>query len=290
MKRLSINIIGCGKLGTTIGRLLNHTNTAVILGIINQRVTSAQAAVKSIGTGTAYTSVSELPAANVYLICTPDDVITSVARELYQKANLPDDAIIAHTSGVYSSDILRSHDTTSYAVASIHPIRSFISASDNHMTLAGTHCALEGDPRARDILSHLFQQLGATLFTIDKKNKTLYHAASVLANNYLVTLHDHATHCFTQAGLDITFAKALASELMQSALTNLANTAHSSALTGPLQRGDVGTVKAHVAALGMQDTLAESAHLYKTLGIATLRLTLHTPEVLTQLKDVLEKH
>lgn len=285
---LTLNIIGAGKLGTTIARIINCFEAANILGICNQHMESAQTAVQRIGAGTAYATLNELPPAQLYLICTPDDAIADIAKSLHASGRMPHDAVLAHTSGVHNSAILKASGQQTHAIASIHPIRSFSATSERLSSLTGTYCALEGDHDACERLSDLFKSLGAQMFYIDKRHKTIYHAASVMANNYLVTLHAHATQCFAQSGLDLGLSAELVSQLMRGALSNIDAVSHRQALTGPIQRGDVNTVSAHVQALTNHETLTDSAHLYEILGLATLALTTHDVTLIARFTDILQ--
>jgi len=147
----------------------------------------------------------------------------------------------------------------------------------------GTYCAFEGDKKALDILSPLLKAIDAQLFLIEKKDKPLYHAASVLASNYLITLSAMASECYSKASLSEELSEDITLALMTQALTKVRALGPRKALTGPMERADRDTLKKHLIAL---EAFPELTDIYKSLGKATLTLTGHNnalKKTLTQL-------
>jgi predicted short-subunit dehydrogenase-like oxidoreductase (DUF2520 family) len=105
---LTINIIGCGKLGKTIGKLIIEHNAGKALGIVNSSLKSGKIASEYIGQGVAFENIHELPSADLYLITTKDDLIEEIANKLSVTNALNPGAIILHCSGSLSSDTKRS--------------------------------------------------------------------------------------------------------------------------------------------------------------------------------------
>ena len=128
--------------------------------------------------------------------------------------------------------------------------------------------------------------MGGIVFTINKDAKSLYHAAAVIANNYLVTLHYHAYQAFKEAGLDDKIAHKIVSDLMKETFSKLNHYTHQKALTGPTQRGDVQTVKKHVNVLS---SFPMTCKIYKTLGLGTLALTPHNEDKKNSIQEIFEK-
>lgn len=277
-KKPSINIIGCGKLGKTIAKLLSINELAMIGGILNSSAASTQEAVRVVGAGTPCLSIQDLPEADITLIATRDDAVSDIAEALVQQGKIASGSIVFHCSGSLTADVLSTARVKGAYLASLHPIKSFANPDQAVATFAGTYCAIEGDGTAVSQLTTLFQALSATVISIDPAQKSIYHAGGVMANNYLVTLHHHATSCYTNAGIDETTAKHIVSMLMKDALNNLDNLNHSNALTGPLQRGDVKTVSKHIDALSLVEDLKQTKELYLSLGKKTIALTHHTDD------------
>ena len=276
----TINIIGCGKLGKTIAKLFTINSVGQILGIVNSTIESSAEAARYVGQGAAFASIKELPAADIYFITTRDGYIKKVCEELVAAKNLKKGAIIVHCSGALSSNELDIAKTLGCLIASVHPVRSFADPDMSVSAFKGTICAFEGDGEVLPSMKKLFESIGGNIFMIKGENKKQYHSAIVMANNYLVTLHFHATKNLISAGVDDKTAKILISSMMLDALNNLKNLEHKKALTGPVQRGDVETIRGHLASIEDKST----RNIYATLGEGTLPLTSHAPELINELE------
>jgi predicted short-subunit dehydrogenase-like oxidoreductase (DUF2520 family) len=279
-----INFIGCGRLGKSLATLFKKNKVALISGIVNTSYKSAVDAVNFIGQGTAYNHIHELPPASIYFITTRDDVIQTTFDKLVAADIIPNGAAIVHCSGSLTSSILSKSKKRHYYIASIHPIKSFATPEDSVKNFTGTYCSIEGDSTILPTLKNLFAQIGAHVFSINKKHKNIYHAAGVLANNYLVTLHYHALACYKAAGIHEKTAKAIVSMLMGDTLNKLNKLAHKNALTGPIQRGDAQTVKNHLHSLEGHPLIE---NIYASLGRATIPLTKHSENTLLELNKIL---
>lgn len=283
----TINIIGCGKLGKSIGKLLSNSQTVEIKGIVNTTLASAEKARDYIGNGTAYSTINELPLADIYLIATKDSAIKEIAAQLTVEKLIPEQAILIHCSGSLSSDELKIAKDSQFHAVSIHPIKSFASPDQAVSTFKGTYCAIEGDHQAIAMLTPLFEDIGGIVFPIDKKNKKIYHAGGVMANNYLVTLHYYATQCYLAAGIDKEIAKKIVSMLMQDGLSNIDKLPHDKALTGPIQRGDIHTIQQHLSALDTPCIAEKTKALYVMLGQGTVEFTSHQSDIKKTLRESL---
>jgi predicted short-subunit dehydrogenase-like oxidoreductase (DUF2520 family) len=281
---LTINFIGCGRLGRIIARLFVLQKAGTVLGITNTSLQSAQSAVDFIGQGTAVEVVEKLPEAMVYFIATRDDCVRDTCEQLVALKRLKRNTVIIHCSGALFVDVLNSAKNAGCLIANVHPIKSFANPETSVHAFAGTYCAFDGDEEALPYVKQLFEAIGGQIFKINQENKKLYHAAMVMANNYLVTLHYHATQNLMASGIDETIAKTLASNLMIDALNNLQSLDHASALTGPLQRGDLQTIENHLNALKNNPL---TRHIYTSLGKGTLTLTNHPSSIKAKLNELL---
>ncbi|MCW5588650.1 MAG: DUF2520 domain-containing protein [Legionellales bacterium] len=262
-------IIGAGRLGKTLGRLIVSKKLGTLLGIHNQTLESANRAIEFIGEGQAYQSISTLPSCNIIFITTNDDAIEACVTQLASSKQLAPNTIVLHCSGSLSSTILTPLKTQSVFIASAHPIRSVADPQRSMLNYEGTFCALEGDEQALMRLTDLFTAFGSIPFRISAATKHLYHAGTVFASNYLVTLFNTSLTCLVNAGIESSVAQRIVLNLMQGTLQNLAAAKHPhEALTGPLMRGDIETIKAHLAALS-----PSLKHFYQALGLITLEMT-----------------
>ena len=107
MEKISVNFIGCGKLGKAIALLLETNEVANVVGILNSSLQSAQAAAKEVGVDCAFDNFKALPQADIYFITTKDDLIEQTTAKLLSEASLKEGAIVLHCSGSLSSDVLK---------------------------------------------------------------------------------------------------------------------------------------------------------------------------------------
>lgn len=266
---MRINVIGAGKLGKTIAKLLYTYSNCKILGICNRSTKSALDAISFIGEGNAYESISDLPPAEITIISTPDDMIQNCCTELSESKNLLKNSIVFHCSGSLSSSILQPVKSAGCYILSIHPMRSFANPNISFESFKGTFCAIEGDEEAKKTVSNLFDMFNGVVYSISGENKALYHAAGSIASNYLVTLAHIAIDCLLETGVNEDMAYKIVVSLMRGTINNIENTTSvKSSLTGPIKRGDVETVKKHLDVLSK-----DFSSLYKSLGSETLKIS-----------------
>ena len=284
--QMRFNVIGAGRLGQNLALCLMHYGHELV-AITNHSRLSALLVIKALGTGDAVAGLIDLPAVDLTIITTPDDNIANIATELARSVSILPGSIVMHCSGVHSSDILQPLLDKGCLIASIHPLKAF-TADDIHFdALQGCSCVLEGEPGALPILTTLFTEMGASIIPISALKKSVYHAAAVMASNYVITMAGCAAALFMEAGLPAIQAKKITQDLMQNSLDNLHNASHvADALTGPLARGDVNTIYKHLNAIKSPDINA----LYRTAALATLPLTQLDNDVLMAIKEQLHNH
>ncbi|MFW6163336.1 MAG: DUF2520 domain-containing protein, partial [Planctomycetota bacterium] len=151
----------------------------------------------------------------------------------------------------------------------LHPIQTF--ARVDPTLFEGIVCTLEGDEQAMDLAAELVRRLGARPAVIGAEDKALYHAALCVACNYLVVLADAGAGLLTTAGLGEDALDALL-PLLGGTLDNLRRVGLPDALTGPISRGDVATVRAHLAQL--EARRPDLLPLYRILGRRAIDLAL----------------
>ena len=270
---LTLSCIGAGRLGQTLCHLLSQRSDISIGQIINSDQVSSQRAVDFIGCGTAAT-IDDLKQADIWLIATPDNQIESAAKQLHTSAVLKPETVIFHCSGLLPSTVLNDKNQN-LNVASVHPIHSFADPKRSIETFAGSHCAIEGSANAVTQLDALFSSLGALTFTLDSQQKSLYHAASVMACNYLVSLLEVSHQMLKEAGIDeevinSTERPSPLESLIRQTIDNYFSLGATQALTGPIARGDAETVETHLNALQQAPDAYLWNQLYSVLGKATL--------------------
>jgi predicted short-subunit dehydrogenase-like oxidoreductase (DUF2520 family) len=192
--------------------------------------------------------IEERVDADVRLLCVPDAAIADVARGL-----APGHGWIGHTSGVTPLSALDPHDRR----FGLHPLRSFTRARGAEQ-LDGARAAITSETdEAREVGVELARLLGLEPFPLAEEDRALYHAGAVIAASYLVTLQRAAAEIFREVGAPEEGIRSL----MQSVIDN------DFELTGPIARGDWGTVDRHLETLRQRKPKLEP--LYRTLAEAT---------------------
>ena len=261
----ALNLLGAGKVSRVLGRLLHTHGAFALQQVLARSHQSAAGAVAFIGAGQAADHVGAMRAAEVWMLAVTDDQISPVCATL--AALLRPGDIVFHCSGAKSSAELEAARRAGALVASVHPIRSFADPAQVAVSFGGTFCGIEGDPGALAVLVPAFEAIGARPVQIDAAAKTVYHAASVFAANYLVTIMDAALRAYQAAGIDEAVARQLAAPLAMETLENVLRLGPVAALTGPIARGDVQTVARQQAALDAWD--GATGQLYRALATAT---------------------
>lgn len=282
----TINIIGCGKVGSTLGYLLAK-NGYKIQGIVNRSLKSSRQASDFIPGSTAVISLDDLKQSDILLIATNDDQLTPVIQKLTSIPLFKNNPVVFHCSGASTSSILKPLERLGARVASIHPAMSFHHPKKNVSDFAGTVCTLEGMPEACELLKEVFLSIGAITIPIETGNKGLYHVAMVLSCNYFLTLMDTSLQLLRESGIDSCHALKILQPLMLGTWENMLESSAPEALTGPISRGDSQLVNSQLALLKAYDV--DIARAYQALGKLTLRLAQEKKELSDQCFKQLEK-
>jgi predicted short-subunit dehydrogenase-like oxidoreductase (DUF2520 family) len=153
---------------------------------------------------------------------------------------------------------------------SIHPLQSFATIQVERNPFEGIIAAVEGDEAAVERGLVIARDLGAKGLTIKTQAKTMYHASAVAASNFMVTLVDFAYNLLGVAGIEAKDAYSVLGPLIEGTLSNIKRVGPVEALTGPIVRGDVGTVADHLREIA--EKTPELVELYKVLGRHTVEI------------------
>ena len=276
-----VSIVGAGRLGTALAVALASRSYA-IRSLVARRVQRARKAATLLDGNPQALAAKELFSlreSDVVLITVPDDQIAGVAAEL---SRLEFTAIALHTSGALASDVLAPLSQRGWHTGSIHPL---LSVSDSGATLGGAFWSVEGDPAALRMGKTIVRDLGGHSFSIRSEDKPLYHAAAVMVSGNVIALFDVALEMLMHCGLSRKTARSILTPLIASTVRSLETKDPAQALTGTFSRGDVETVKRHLAALKSNE-LAAALELYKLLGQRSLKLTGKHSQITQILKSV----
>jgi predicted short-subunit dehydrogenase-like oxidoreductase (DUF2520 family) len=263
----SFAVVGCGKVGKALGKHLQAAGYP-LAGISTQSMASAEQSAQALGTKNFSANASEISGtADIVFITTPDGVIEDVCSQLTRDKGFKKDAVVLHCSGAHPSTILSSAREADAHIGSMHPLQSF-SADSSGNTFDGIVISVEGDEKAVTIASQMADDLGANCLTIKTDNKVLYHAAAVVACNYLVSLQDAAFKLMEEAGINEKDVFTVLYPLISGTLSNIEKSGTVKALTGPIARGDSETITRHIQSI--QEKMPEILNLYRVMGRYTV--------------------
>ena len=287
----TINVIGCGKAGTTLAALWNRHRVFQVQCVLNRSLESGLRAVELVGSGRAVATYDQLRRADLVMISASDEAIATCCRQVSQRGLLDEGVVVFHLSGSLPSSLLEAAKAQGALVASIHPVKSFADPARAAETFAGTCCALEGDPQACELLRDALLRCGARTFHVDPELKTVYHAATVVVSNYLVALMEVGLRCFEKGGVSRQTALEAMQPIVRGTVENVLELGPVRALTGPIARGEPSVVKRQAEALGEWDGLVRA--VYQRLGQVAVELSAAQgsadPEALAAIRRILEQ-
>jgi predicted short-subunit dehydrogenase-like oxidoreductase (DUF2520 family) len=214
----------------------------------------------------AGTRAEAVRAAGAVLLAVPDDAITPLAGELAAEGSVAAGHVVLHLSGLLDRRALAPLSDTDAALGSFHPLQTIADPVTAPARLAGAYAGLEGDERARDLGRRLAEALGMVAVPVPAEGKAAYHAGAAFVANYTTVLLAVAERLAARAGIPPELATRIYLPLLRGTTANL-DAGPAAALTGPVRRGDVSTIRAHLAALTGAD-----AQLYRLLAAEALRL------------------
>lgn len=222
-----------------------------------------------VGAQAASTHAEAAALADLTILAVPDDVLDVVVANLAPVAWAGKGVV--HTSGVYGAAVLTPLASRGAMIGGLHPAFPFADVEMAVERLPGATFAVEAEDAAlRGWLHGLVAVLNGRVLDVPPGSKALYHAALVIASNYTVTLYAAAERLLLGLGADRAAADAALNALVGVTVENLRRQGVPDALTGPLVRGDIGTVAAHLRALHAADPALEAA--YRMLARLTFPL------------------
>ena len=280
-------VVGCGKVGTALTKFLLDKGYRPV-GFASRTLASARRLANLAKNDRFSESPWQITAnAQIVFITTPDGAIEATCNAIAQNQGFSPGAIVLHCSGALSSTILKSAADAGAFVGSMHPLQSFASTEIRENPFLQIVISLEGHPRAVEASRKMSMDLGAVCMQIQTRAKMLYHAAAVVASNYLVTLMDLVFGLAEPAGIARSEALKAMAPLIHGTLANIEKVGIPEALTGPIARGDSQIVARHLEQI--QDQAPGLLELYKTLGRHTVSIALAKKSLSDQAALELEK-
>lgn len=276
-KDLKIAVIGAGRLGTAIGYFIaeKKEKNIKIVSVSAPTKKTINRAKKIFGgykENILFTNsnASAAEKANTIFICTPDDIISKACESIYNiRKNTDKRRTIIHFSGSKSLKELEAAEKRGDYIASMHPLKSFASVRGAIETLKGTEYGITYiDKKGEDIIKLLVKVLGGNSIFVKDDTKPIYHAAACISSNYLVALIDYAVYINKKIGISQEQSTRGLMSLIEGTVDNIRQMGTKKSLTGPIARGDIGTIREHLN-IFKKFLNKEDTEIYKVMGRKT---------------------
>jgi predicted short-subunit dehydrogenase-like oxidoreductase (DUF2520 family) len=261
--RLRVGIIGAGRVGAVLGAALSAAGHDVVAA-------SGLSTASHLRAARLLPGVPLLPAdqvvaaADLVVLAVPDDTLAGLVAGLAETGAWRAGQLAFHTSGAHGLAVLAPAERAGVLPLALHPAMTFTGAAEDADRLPGCPFGVTSVPAYRPVAETLVLEMGGEPFFVAEADRTLYHAALVTGANHLVTLVAEAADLLRTAG--VAEPGRILAPLLTAALDNGLRRGDRG-LTGPVSRGDVGTVGRHL------ETLAERAPESVAAYVAMARRT-----------------
>ncbi|MGH3434944.1 MAG: Rossmann-like and DUF2520 domain-containing protein [Sciscionella sp.] len=258
--RLTVGVVSAGRVGTVLAAALARAGHTVVAA----SGVSAQSRHRA---DELLSGVPILPpdetaaAADLVLLAIPDDALAGTVRGLAATGSLRQGQIVVHTSGAHGVEVLAPALERGAMTLAVHPVMTFTGRAEDLDKLTSCHfgvTAADGQDAAWHVGEALVMEIGAEPVRVPEAVRPLYHAALTHGANHLVTLVNDCADLLTSAGIEN--SRGMIAPLLSAALDNALRHGDRG-LTGPVVRGDVGTVRTHRAVLADADPAALPGYL-----------------------------
>jgi predicted short-subunit dehydrogenase-like oxidoreductase (DUF2520 family) len=266
-ERLSVSIIGPGNLGSALTLNLASAGYDVKFLVVRRRKPTQNDIVKLARKVKAkIIAFGETPLdTNLVWITVPDDMIATVAAQLAGSQDWRRRTVF-HSSGALTSAVLEPLRAKGAKVASVHPGMTFVRQSMPRLT--DVPFGVEGDAAAVRLAKKIVGVLGGAAFSIRTENKVLYHAFGTFASPMVIALMTAMEQVGNAAGINPSDFRTMTAPLLRQTLSNYLEHGAAASFSGPLVRGDVATIRKHLAALA---DVPEACEAYVALSKTALK-------------------
>lgn len=271
--RLRVGVVSAGRVGAALGAALARAGHEVVAAsaVSTESVRRAQTMLP----GTALLAPDEVvAAADFVLLAVPDDALRSLVSGLATTDAWRAGQLVAHTSGSHGIDVLDPAAARGVIALALHPVMTFAGRAEDVDRLSGASWGVTATEDMRPVAEALVLEMGGEPVWVPERARPLYHAALTIGSNHLVTLVNDALSLLGSAGVEQ--PARLVAPLLSASLDNVLRLGDA-ALTGPVSRGDVATVAAHLR------TIAATAPDVLAAYVAMARRTAERAEAAGQL-------
>lgn len=262
---IKIGFIGAGKVGFSLGKYLRVNNISV-MGYYSKRKESSLEVSKFTNTKQFLKMEDLIYECDIIFITTGDKDIITVWNNL-KKFNLKN-KIICHCSGSLSSDIFSDINSYGSYGYSIHPLFPINNKFNSYKNLKEAFITIEGDKKYLDYFYSLFKSFGNEVKIITRENKMLYHSAAVFSSNLVTALISSSINYLKVCGFNNEEAINSLYPLIIKNINNIKEVGVLDSVTGPIERGDLETIKRHLDVIPKEDT-----DMYKLLSTRILEIS-----------------
>jgi predicted short-subunit dehydrogenase-like oxidoreductase (DUF2520 family) len=264
MDQLTVGVVGAGRVGAVLGAALARAGHRVVAasGVSD----AAKARIARLLPDAANLPADEVARAgtDLLIISVPDDALAAVVAGLAGTGALRPGQVVAHTSGAHGLAVLAPATARGARPLALHPAMTFTGRAADVDRLAGASFGVTAPDDLRPFVTQLAADLGGQVEWVAEADRVLYHAALAHGANHLVTLVNEALDRLRDAG--VARPEQVLGPLLEAALANTLRLGDA-ALTGPVSRGDAGTVARHLDRLAA--TAPESVPPYLALARRT---------------------
>ena len=266
-KKPHITLIGAGNLAQALGPALKAAGYTIDAVVSRSLPASKRRAAALAGKAdAALVTLKEFaPGSKIIWLCHTDDALAESARLLSRKRDWQG-KIVLHSSGALSSDVLAPLRRAGAFTASLHPMMTFVPGTKPAMKKVPF--AVEGDRQAVAAARRIARALQAEAFELRKQNKVLYHALGSFSSPMIVATLVTAERVGRAAGLSPKQVAMVMERILLQTITNYIQRGPAAAFSGPIKRGDVETVRAHLREL---QRVPEAGDVYRALVRSSLR-------------------
>ncbi len=255
--RLAVGVVGAGRVGAVLGAALARAGHSVVAASAVSDASRRRAEELLPGVPLA-DPPDVVKAADLVLLTVPDDVLPQLVDGLAGTGVVRAGQILIHTSGRYGIAVLEPATGRGSLPLALHPVMTFTGTPVDLQRLAGCSFGVTAPPRLRPMAEALVLECGGEPEWIEEERRPLYHAALAIGANHLVTLVAQGADLLSRAGVE--HPNRMLGPLLGAALDNALRYGDHG-LTGPVARGDAGTVAAHLRELGKVSTEARAAYV-----------------------------
>lgn len=244
--RLAVGVVGAGRVGTTLAAALTLAGHRVVAASGVSEASRARVEARLPGIP-AMPPQQVVRVADLVLLTVPDDALPGLVSGLVETEVPVAGKLLVHTSGRHGISVLRAATRAGALPLALHPVMTFTGRPDDLDRLAGISFGVTSPDPLRPVAEALVVEMGGEPVWIPEDRRALYHAALAGGANHLVTLVVESMDLLREVGVER--PAAMLGPLLGAALDNALRLGMAG-LTGPVARGDAGTVADHIAELG----------------------------------------